>query len=82
MIRALFKAGIAFIDPARLEEIAHIPGAARLSRCPPDLIGRAISTDYASAGAEPMHIPDFMFQHRQAANFPWVSQAGVGFTRR
>jgi len=22
-----------------------------------------------------MHIPDFMFQHRQAANFPWVSQA-------
>jgi NitT/TauT family transport system ATP-binding protein len=22
-----------------------------------------------------VHFPDFMFQHREAANFPWVSQA-------
>src|SRR3546814_2511820 len=28
-----------------------------------------------TAGADPLHIPDFMFQHREAANFPWVSQA-------
>ena len=26
-------------------------------------------------GYDPVHIPDFMFQHREAANFPWVSQA-------
>ncbi len=22
-----------------------------------------------------MHVPNFMFQHREAANFPWTSQA-------
>jgi NitT/TauT family transport system ATP-binding protein len=26
-------------------------------------------------GGEPIHYPDFMFQHREAANFPWRSQA-------
>jgi NitT/TauT family transport system ATP-binding protein len=26
-------------------------------------------------GRDPVHVPDFMFQHREAANFPWVSQA-------
>ena len=29
---------------------------------------------FASATA-PVHVPDFMFQHREAANFPWQSQA-------
>ena len=28
-----------------------------------------------SKGAPPIHYPDFMFQHSEAANFPWVSQA-------
>ena len=27
-------------------------------------------------GGEPVHYPDFMFQYREAANFPWRSQAG------
>jgi len=26
-------------------------------------------------GGDPIHYPDFMFQHREAANFPWRSQA-------
>ena len=26
-------------------------------------------------GTDPVRVPDFMFQHREAANFPWVSQA-------
>jgi hypothetical protein len=25
--------------------------------------------------AAPIHVPDFMFQYREAANFPWRSQA-------
>ena len=25
--------------------------------------------------AAPIHYPDFMFQYREAANFPWRSQA-------
>ncbi len=41
-----------------------------------DLIERAIADRIKlAAGTEPLHIPDFMFQHREAANFPWVSQA-------
>jgi NitT/TauT family transport system ATP-binding protein len=26
-------------------------------------------------GAQPIDVPDFMFQYREAANFPWASQA-------
>ena len=32
-------------------------------------------------GAEPARYPDFMFQHREAANFPWVSQAEWLYTQ-
>ena len=28
-----------------------------------------------------MHFPDFMFQYREAANFPWVSQAEWLYTQ-
>jgi two-component system, oxyanion-binding sensor len=76
LIRALYRAGIAFIDPARIEQIGEI-----LSR-PEYLDGSAeaikrVTQDYVlfAKGFEPVQIPDFMFQHREAANFPWVSQA-------
>ena len=32
-------------------------------------------------GAAPVPYPDFMFQHREAANFPWVSQAEWLYTQ-
>ena len=32
-------------------------------------------------GDTPVHYPDFMFQHREAANFPWVSQADWLYTQ-
>ncbi|MCH4152898.1 MAG: ABC transporter substrate-binding protein [Sphingobium sp.] len=76
LIRALYSAGEAFIDPER-----HATNAAILARADyldgsADMIERAISDRIKLAqGHEPMHIPDFMFQHREAANFPWASQA-------
>ena len=40
------------------------------------LIRRAISDRLLlRQGGDLLHYPDFMFQHREAANFPWVSQA-------
>lgn len=76
VIRALYNAGKAFIQPERLEENAAILARAEYLDGPAPLIERAISDRIKlTAGADPLHIPDFMFQHREAANFPWVSQA-------
>lgn len=76
VIRALYNAGLAFIDPDRLEENATILARPEYLDGHASLIERAISDRIKlSAGTEPLHIPDFMFQHREAANFPWVSQA-------
>ncbi len=76
MVRALRKAGEHFVDPAN-----HDVNSAILAR--PEyldgnavLIRRAISDHLLLArGGEVLKYPDFMFQHREAANFPWVSQA-------
>lgn len=76
VIRALYNAGKAFIDPERLEDNAALLARPEYLDGPAPLIERAISDRITlTAGAEPLHIPDFMFQHREAANFPWVSQA-------
>jgi NitT/TauT family transport system ATP-binding protein len=76
VIRALYNAGKAFIEPARREKIAAILARPEYLDGPADLIERAISDRIKlTAATEPLHIPDFMFQHREAANFPWVSQA-------
>ena len=76
LIRALHKAGEAFIDPARFSANATILARADYLDGSADLIERAISDRITlAAGHEPLHIPDFMFQHREAANFPWASQA-------
>src|SRR3546814_12673820 len=64
------------MQPERLEENAAILARAEYLDGPAPLIERAISDRITlTAGADPLHIPDFMFQHREAANFPWVSQA-------
>ena len=76
VIRALYAAGEAFVDPARYSEYARLLARPEYLDGSADLIERAISDRIAlAAGHEPQHIPDFMFQHREAANFPWVSQA-------
>lgn len=76
LVRALYRAGVAFVDPSRLEEIATVLARAEYLDGSAELIRRAISDRIRFAqGAEPVHVPDFMFQHREAANFPWISQA-------
>jgi NitT/TauT family transport system ATP-binding protein len=82
LIRALIAAGRHFVDPANWEANAailarpeYLDGSARLIR-------RAISDRLLLArGGEPVHFPDFMFQYREAANFPWVSQAEWLYTQ-
>ena len=76
LIRALYRAGIAFIDPANIEQIGRILSKLEYLDGSAAAIKRVVQDRVLFAqGAEPQHIPDFMFQHREAANFPWVSQA-------
>lgn len=76
LVRALYRAGAAFVDPERQNEIVEILARPDYVGGEPALIRRAITDRIVlAAGEPPVHIPDFMFQHREAANFPWVSQA-------
>ncbi|MEO5597701.1 MAG: ABC transporter substrate-binding protein [Novosphingobium sp.] len=82
LIRALRKAGEHFVDSANWETNAAILARAEYLDGNPVLIHRAISDRLLLAkGGEPVHFPDFMFQHREAANFPWVSQAEWLYTQ-
>nr|WP_206065993.1 ABC transporter substrate-binding protein [Novosphingobium sp. ERN07] len=76
LVRALRMAGAHFVDPANLETNAAILARAEYLDGDATLIRRAISDRLLlRRGGELLHYPDFMFQHREAANFPWVSQA-------
>lgn len=76
VIRALYRAGEMFVDPARHRKIAEILAGPAYLDGSADLIERAVADRITLArGQEPVFIPDFMFQHREAANFPWISQA-------
>ncbi|WP_408590928.1 ABC transporter substrate-binding protein [Novosphingobium sp.] len=76
LVRALRKAGEHFLDPANLETNAAILARGEYLDGDATLIRRAISDRLLlRQGGELLHYPDFMFQHREAANFPWVSQA-------
>lgn len=76
LLRALYRAGVAFVDRSRCGEIATILARAEYLDGSATLIEHAISDRIVFAqGAEPVDVPDFMFQHREAANFPWASQA-------
>jgi ABC-type nitrate/sulfonate/bicarbonate transport system substrate-binding protein len=76
VIRALYRAGHAFVDPAQWDRIAVILAGADYLDGSAELIRRAMADRILFARDHPaIHVPDFMFQHREAANFPWVSQA-------
>jgi two-component system, oxyanion-binding sensor len=76
LIRALYKAGVAFVNPQRVDEITDILARAEYLDGSTAAIKRVVQDQVLFAkGYEPVHVPDFMFQHREAANFPWVSQA-------
>ncbi len=76
LIRALIRAGRHFVDPANAEINAAILARPEYLDGSAALILRAITDQLLLArGGATIHYPDFMFQYREAANFPWVSQA-------
>ena len=82
LIRAMCRAGQHFVDPANWEANAAILARPEYLDGDPLLIRRAISDRLLLArGGEVVAYPDFMFQYREAANFPWVSQAEWLYTQ-
>ena len=82
LVRALTRAGAHFVDPANWEANATILARAEYLDGDPGLILRAIADRLLLArGGATVHYPDFMFQYREAANFPWVSQAEWLYTQ-
>ncbi len=76
LIRALHAAAAHFVDPANAEANATILARADYLDASPDAVLRAITDRLRlTPEGEPVHYPDFMFQYREAANFPWRSQA-------
>ena len=76
LIRALHAAAAHFVDPAAAQENAAILARPEYCDAPVETIMRAITDRIRLArDAAPIHYPDFMFQYREAANFPWRSQA-------
>jgi NitT/TauT family transport system ATP-binding protein len=82
LVRAMRRAGQHFINPANWETNAAILARPEFLGGDAGIILRAISDRLLIAqGGEPIHFPDFMFQYREAANFPWVSQAQWLYTQ-
>ncbi len=82
LIRALIAAARHFVDPENWDDNAAILAGAGYLDGSAELIRRAISDRLLLArGGEPIHYPDFMFQYREAANFPWVSQGEWLYTQ-
>nr|WP_233150838.1 CmpA/NrtA family ABC transporter substrate-binding protein [Sphingomonas sp. BT553] len=76
LIRALHAAAAHFVAPGTGEASAAILARPEYLDAPVDPIARAITDRVRLVqAAEPVHIADFMFQYREAANFPWRSQA-------
>lgn len=82
LIRALRRAGRHFVDPDNWEQNAAILARPEYLDGDPVLIRRALSDRLLLArDGKELHFPDFMFQYREAANFPWVSQAKWLYTQ-
>ncbi|QKG72184.1 CmpA/NrtA family ABC transporter substrate-binding protein [Erythrobacter mangrovi] len=82
LIRAMREAARHFVDPANWESNAAILARPEYCNASPDLILRAISDQLIlRTGGTPFAYSDFMFQYREAANFPWVSQAQWLYTQ-
>ena len=76
LVRALHAAAAHFVEPGAAEESADILARPEYLDAPRDAVLRAITDRIRLVpGGEPIHYPDFMFQYREAANFPWRSQA-------
>ncbi len=82
LIRALARAGAHFVDSANWQANADILARPEYLDGDSTLIHRAIADRLLLArGGATVDYPDFMFQYREAANFPWVSQAEWLYTQ-
>jgi two-component system, oxyanion-binding sensor len=82
LIRALRRAGEHFTDPAHWEASAELLARPEYLASDPKLILAAISDRLVlRQDGAPVHYSDFMFQYREAANFPWISQAQWLYTQ-
>jgi NitT/TauT family transport system ATP-binding protein len=82
LLRALVQAGRHFVDPDHWDENADLLARPEYLGGDARLIRQAISDRLLlTQGGDPVHYPDFMFQYREAANFPWVSQAEWLYTQ-
>ena len=76
LLRALHRAAAHFVAPDTAADSAAILSRPQYCDAPADTILRAITDRVRLAqGGATLHVPDFMFQYREAANFPWRSQA-------
>lgn len=76
LVRALHRAAAHFVVASNANECAAILSRPAYLDAPVDTILRAITDRIRLVqGAKAIHYPDFMFQYREAANFPWRSQA-------
>jgi ABC-type nitrate/sulfonate/bicarbonate transport system substrate-binding protein len=82
LVRALHRAARNFVDPEALITNAAILARADYLDGDVELIQRALADRLlVHRGGDLVHYPDFMFQYREAANFPWVSQAQWLYTQ-
>jgi two-component system, oxyanion-binding sensor len=82
LVRALVATARHFVEPANWAANAAILARAEYLDGSAELIEHAISDRLLLAkGGRIVHFPDFMFQYREAANFPWVSQAEWLYTQ-
>lgn len=76
LLRALHAAAAHFVAPGTAEESADILARPEYLDASRDAVLRAITDRVrVEPGGAPIHYADFMFQYREAANFPWRSQA-------
>lgn len=76
LLRALHRAGAIAADPARRGEVAAILARPEYLDRPAALIERALGGQpVLTPGGAPEPVDDFLVLHREAANFPWRSQA-------
>jgi NitT/TauT family transport system ATP-binding protein len=76
LIRAMRRAGAHFVDAANFESNSRILARPDYLDSPVEMVQQAVTDKIVlSKGTPPIHFTDFMFQHSEAANFPWVSQA-------
>lgn len=76
LIRALHAAGKVVVDPQQRTEVAALLARPEYIGQPPEIVARALSNRLVLArGGAPSPVEDFLVLHREAANFPWRSQA-------